>query len=108
MISYEKFKELFNCLESYRHPEIGIYFKNDINNYLIIKFEDYITIGKCDCEDDNIQIYKFNNLDELYNAQIDDIVLREVWNEIDDILIDLTFSVIDDKDELSKMYNIDL
>lgn len=105
MITFEKFKELFICLDSSRHPEIEIYFGNNI--YMLIKFDNYITYGKCNaiCVDD---IFKFDNLDELYNTKVGDFCLKEDWNKIDDILIDLTFSVVNDKDELNKIYHIDL
>ena len=53
-------------------------------------------------------MYKFSNIDELYNATIENMCLKRDWNKIADILIDLTFSIIEDKDEIKKIYNVDL
>lgn len=106
MITFDKFKELFNCLDSDRQPEIGIYFNNGMDDYIIIKFKDYLTIGRFNCAKD--KVYKFKNIDELYNARIENTCLKEDWNKIEDILIDLTFSVVDNKDELNKWYNVNL
>ena len=105
MITYEKFKKLFNQLDSNREPEIEIYV-ND-SDYLLIKFENHITYGKWELESTN-EIYTFNNLDELYEANIEGICLKNDWDKVEDILIDLTFSVIDNKEELSKWYKVDL
>lgn len=104
MISFEKFKELFNYLDSSRNPEIKIIVNGD--DYLLIKFENYITYGKDFAPAD--EIYKFNDLDELYNASINGICLKDNWDKVEDILIDLTFSVIDNKDDLNKWYHVDL
>ncbi len=104
MITYIKFKEIINKV--FDGCEIGIYFNNDIADYLIIKFNDYLTIGKFNCAKN--EIYKFNNIDELYSAQIDNMCLQKHWNKITDILIDLTFSVNDDQEKIKKLYDIDL
>lgn len=105
MITYEKFKELFDRLDSNRKPEIEIYV--DGVDYILIKFENYITYGKWDLESTS-EIYTFDNIDELYEADIDGICLKDNWEKVEDILIDLTFSVIDNKEELSKWYKVDL
>lgn len=106
VITFEKFKKLYNCLEEQRQPEIGIYFKDNKDDYMIIKYSDYLTFGRFGCNKD--EIYRFNNIDELYNSTIENICLKEDWNKISDILIDLTFSVTENKDELNKQYHIDL
>lgn len=104
MISFEKFKVLFNRLNNSRHPEIEIIVSG--NSYILIKFENYITYGKNFASTN--EIYKFNDLDELYNANINEICLKDNWDKIEDILIDLTFSVIDNKEDLNKWYHVDL
>ena len=92
MITYGKFKELFNLLDSSRCPEIELYFEDTDNVYMIVKHNDYIDFGRCDSE-----IRKFSNLDKLYIDEVDGVCLKRDWNKINDILIDLAFSVVDDK-----------
>ncbi len=104
MITYREFKEIMDKTSD--GCEIGIYFNNDFDDYLVVKFKDYITIGKFNCAKN--EIYKFSNIDELYNATIENMCLKRDWNKIADILIDLTFSIIEDKDEIKKIYNVDL
>jgi len=106
MITYDKFKEIFNKLDSSKESEIGIYFENKKKDYLIVKFPNYLTIGSFGCSKD--EIYTFNNIDELYNTTIDNICLKDDWNSITDILIDLTFSVIDDKNIIKDLYQVSL
>ena len=36
MISYIKFKQIFDNIDSHREPEIEFYFKNRKNTYMII------------------------------------------------------------------------
>ncbi len=104
MITYREFKEIMDKTSD--GCEIGIYFNNDFDDYLVVKFKDYITIGKFNCAKN--EIYKFSNIDELYNATIENMCLKRDLNKIADILIDLTFSIIEDKDEIKKIYNVDL
>lgn len=108
MITYEKFRELFNMLENNRACEIEIYFTNKSNYYMLIKYQDYLTFGVCG-ESKNFSLYKFATLDELYNSEdIKEINLRENWQYLDDIIIDSSFSVIEDKEYLSKVYGVNL
>ena len=44
MITYREFKEIMDKTSD--GCEIGIYFNNDFDDYLVVKFKDYITIGK--------------------------------------------------------------
>jgi len=77
-----------------------------VMDYLIVKFPNCLTIGSFGCSKD--EIYTFNNIDELYNTTIDNICLKDDWNSITDILIDLTFSVIDDKNIIKDLYQVSL
>jgi len=104
MISYNKFIELFNLLDDNRDIEIEIYLKDSDDIYMIVKHSNYLTFGKLNSD----KIYKYNDLLELSNEKIDGICLKEDWNIIEDILIDLTFSVVDDKDKIMNIYNFDL
>ena len=71
MITYGKFKELFNLLDSSRCPEIELYFEDTDNVYMIVKHNDYIDFGRCDSK-----IRKFSNLDELYIEEVDGVCLK--------------------------------
>lgn len=107
MISYLKFKELFDKLDSNCEPEIGVYFKNKKCNYMIIKYNDFISFQSCGKKEEKSGEIKFNSLDELYNNEtIDNIALKNEWNNIEDILINSTFSVVDDKEDISDIYGI--
>lgn len=108
MITYEKFKELFDLLDSNRSPEIEIYFENTDDVYMIVKHNDYVDFGKCGLYVSSNENRNFANLDELYNSEVDRICLKRDWNKVSDILIDLAFSVVDDKEELEKMYGVEL
>lgn len=104
MITYKEFKKILDEVSD--GCEIGIYFNNDLADYLLVKYKDYITVGKFNCTKN--QIYSFNNIDELYNTAIENMCMKKDWNKITDILIDLTFSVINDKDEIKKIYDVNL
>jgi len=108
MITYEKFKELFDLLDSDRTPEIEIYFENTDDVYMIVKHNDYVDFGKCGLYVSSNENRNFANLDELYNSEVDGIFLKRDWNKVSDILIDLAFSVVDDKEELEKVYGVEL
>ena len=98
MITYNQFKKLFNNLK--HEAEIEIYFESN-ERYIIVKYDNYLTFGKENASKEKIKNY--SNIDELYNS-----FLSEKWNEITDVLIDLTFSVIDNKEEIKDYYKIDL
>ena len=106
MISYRKFKQLFNKLEG--EPELEVYF-NDINDtYMIIKYKDYITFQRCGIETGSCEL-KFNNLDELYNTiTIDNICLKNDWKNIQDIIIDSVCSIENDKEDIKNIYDIEI
>lgn len=109
MISYPKFKEIFDNIDSNREPEIEFYFKNRKNNYMIIKYNDYVTFQRCGIKEEQSGEIKFKSLDELCNSQtIDNIILINEWNNIEDILFDCTFSVVDDKEEFFNLYGVEL
>ena len=107
IISYCKFKELFEVLDGKREPEIEISFHNRKDNYIIVKHIDYITFSKEGKEVIKDEVVKLQSLDELYNNKtINDICLKEEWNSISDILLDFTFSLMEDKKEIYNIYGI--
>lgn len=106
MISYTKFKEIFNCIRG-RNPEIEFFFNNRDHSYMIIKYSDYVTFQRCGYLQEQSGEIRFETLDELYNAQtIDDIVLKKEWENIDDIIFDAAFSVVRDKEAFYDQYGI--
>lgn len=106
MISYLKFKKIFDSISSNLEPEIEFYFKNRTHKYMLIKYSNYVTFGRCGNEEIQSGEIKYNSLDKLYNTKtIDDILLKDEWENIRDILFDGVFSVIDDFDDIINVYN---
>lgn len=104
IISYDLFEKLFNKMVN--EPEFEISFKDNINTYMLIKYDDYITFQRCGVNAASGEI-RFNNLKELYETKtIDNICLKDDWNKITDIVLDEVFSLKDDKDELLESYNV--
>lgn len=93
MISYNQFKSLFNKLEL--GTEIEIYYDND-EQYTMVKKDKIITFGKSE----GVLISNYNNLEEM--------PLKSEWNNIDDIIINFAFSVVDDKKKITEIYGIKL
>lgn len=109
MISYIKFKEIFDNIDSYREPEIEIYFKDKKNTYMIIKYNNYITFQRCGTKEEQSGELKFESLDVLYNSRtIDNIILKDAWDKIENILFDCTFSVVDDKEDILNLYGVEI
>lgn len=109
MISYPKFKKIFDNIDSNRESEIEFYFKNRKNTYMIIKYNDCVTFQRCGIKEEQSGEIKFKSLDELCNSKtIDNIILINEWNNIEDILFDCIFSVVDDKEEIFNLYGVEL
>ena len=105
MVSYSKFKEIFENIDSRVEPEIELCFKNKKNTYMIIKYNGYITFQRCGINKEQSGKIKFESLDELYNTKtLDDIILKNDWSEIEDILFDRTFSIVTDYEDIAKLY----
>ena len=103
-IEYDLFEKLFNKIKG--EPEITIYFENNENQYMIIKYDGYVTFQRCGIVDGSGEI-KYNNLRELYNGKtIDDICLKDDWEKITDIIIDEGLSLKDDLDYIKEMYKL--
>lgn len=103
MIDFKTFKEIFDHLDSNRSPEIELYFKDKREMYMLIKHkEGYISFGSCGKNGVN---EKFSNLDKLYNTKTKEgILLKEDWDTIEDILIDTAFSVVENMEDIRKIY----
>ena len=73
---------------------------------MIIKYDNYLTFQRCGNIQEQSGEIKFNTLDELYNSKtIDNIILKEEWHNIEDILFD-SISVIDNKEEIWTLYGV--
>ena len=109
MISYLKFKELFDNLNAPNEPEIEFSFKNKKNKYMIIKYVSYITFQRCGTLEEQSGEFKFSSLEELLSTKtIDDIVFIDEWDNIEDIIINCTLSVVDDKKDIFDAYGVEL
>ena len=91
MISYDNFKTFFEKLENGK--EIEIIFSNS-ESYLIVKHDGYITYG---INSSDSEVITFNNLDNT--------LLKNKWTEVEDIIIDFAFSLVNDKEDILNIYN---
>lgn len=83
--SYEEIKKLMlKCINEYNvEAELRLKFEDKINDYMIIIYKDHCSFQRCGTDEEQSGEYNYNNLDELYNAQlIDDIILKRDWNKI--------------------------
>lgn len=102
MIDYEKFEELYAAISG--EPEFEFHFSNTKDTYWLIKYADYVTFQKSYSNEK-----KYKNLDELYNATLDDnINLKRDWENITDIVIESLYSVVNDKDDIEFAYKVKL
>lgn len=98
MINFETFKKMYDSIPG--EPEFELYFNDRKDTYWIIKYSDYVTYQKSGFNSNEI---KYDNLDELYNVN-----LKDSWQNITDIVIDTTFSIKDDKEDIEDTYNVKL
>lgn len=92
MISFETF---FKCFDLLSYCEIELIFDNTNETYMIVKYEDYVTFARCGEESEEIP---FKSFDELASTKtIDSLLLKEDWGRIKDIIIDGSFSYLEDK-----------
>lgn len=104
MIDFESFKKIYESIPG--EPEFELCFKNTNDTYMIIKYPDDISFQKC-CDKEHRKEIICSSLDELYNSILyDDICLKRDWNNINDIIIDAAWSVIDDIEEIERIFNI--
>lgn len=105
MITYGKFKELYESL--FPNEDITIVFKNKKEKYIIVKYDNGVTFQRIG-QNPSGEI-RFNTIDELYiNRTIDEIILREEWTNIVDIIFDGVFSVVYDKEDIKEIYKIEV
>ena len=101
-VTFELFKKVFNKMTG--EPEIEVYFIDNENEYMIIKYDGYISFQRCGIKDGSGEI-KFKSLDELYESRtVDGIFLKEDWYKIRDIVINEALSFKDDLDIILERY----
>ena len=98
MITYGEFKKLFDVIPG--EPEFELYFDHTENTYMIIKYDNRVTFQRCGYKT-GLDEAEYNSLADLYVADLmDGICLQEDWKHITDIIIDATFSVLSDIEDL--------
>ena len=87
MITFNEFKEIFDSLDATNEPEIALEFENE--SYILVKHIDKLTFGK----NNTNKVYEFKDINHLWSSDVNGFKLRDNWDRIEDILLDLTFSV---------------
>ena len=90
MISYDKFKDIFNKIEG--EPEITIKYNNN-EEYMLVKLDNKITYQKIK-----------EKTKDIYFESIDNTNIKDRWNKIEDIIIDDIFSIKYDLDDIYDIY----
>jgi len=91
MISFEEFENLFYRASG--EPEFEVIFRSNSRTYMIIKYDDHVSFQRCGLYDGSGESNYFT-LRELYKAElIDEIKLKDMWNEIETIIADATFDL---------------
>ena len=106
MINFERFKKIYDSIPG--EHEFEVCFNNTKDTYMIIKYSTDVSFQKC-CDKEHRGEIICCSLDELYNSILhDNICLKKDWNNINDIIIDATWSIVDDKNEIKRIFNITL
>lgn len=106
MISFLKFKEIFDAISPGMEPEITLSFLNRRSEYMIIKYNDRVTFQRCGTKSEQSGEISFGSFEELYNARtIDGICLKTEWNDISGIVFDSMLD-IDDSEGIMRFYGI--
>ena len=106
-LSFDDFKKIYDQIEG--EPEFEITFNDKNAEYMIIKYANYATFQRCGYSDEGSGEIKYISLDDIYNSElIDGISLKRDWGKITDIVIDGTFIVSRDLDEILDKFHIKL
>lgn len=100
MISYAKFKELFNSL----FGEYEIVLVNE-ECYMLTNYEERVTLYHEFTDNKDEQELEFKNIDEVC---IENIKLEEIWPFISDIIVNGTFSILEEFEYIIEKYNLPL
>ena len=115
MVSYDEFKEIF--LKMPNNSEYEVYLADTTTTYSIVKYSDSVSFARCGYSEKMIKEWDiktdfvgtdemiYTSLDELVNANlVDGVRLLDDWNKITDIVINNSFSVNRDLEELAEIY----
>ena len=106
MNDFERFKKMYDGIPG--EHEFEVFFNNTKDTYMIIKYPNDVSFQKC-CDKEHRGEIICCSLDELYNSILhDNISLKKDWNNINDIIIDATWSIVDDNNEIKRIFNITL
>lgn len=98
MISYDEFVRLYETVQG--EPEFEIYFNGLEKIYMIIKYEDHVSFQRCGTYDGSGE-FDYPSLSDLYQtSSVDDICLKDEWENIQTIIADSTYD-LSDPEELS-------
>lgn len=105
MITYKEFKKIFEAVPG--EPEFEFSFYHNDRTYMIIKYDLGVTFQRCGYTSGSGEIH-FDTLDELYQAdQIDGLNLKQDWDSIELIVMDSSYRIPHDLDDLLSDYNIE-
>ena len=91
MISFIEFSQLYDSAKG--EPEFEIYFKGLDKTYMIIKYDDHVSFQRCGAQDGSGE-FDYPSLSELYQTvSVDDICLKDKWNDIETIIADSTYDL---------------
>lgn len=103
-VTFEQFKKVFDKIPG--EPEFTIKFKNKSQQYMIIKYDGYVTFQRCSDPDNRGEI-KYQSITSLYESNlIDDICLKRDWNEIETVILNETYDIRFNKAKIESLYEI--
>ena len=99
------------------NSEYEIYFKGTDRTYSLVKYKDSVSICRCGYSEEMIKMgfssnYRgteeqhFHSLDELsVTTVVDGICIHNDWNKIETIVVNNSFRIPDELEELKEVYN---
>lgn len=102
MIDRDSFLMTFTQFKEALEPEFEIIFRSRSERYMIIKYKDSVTFQKCGIGNGGGET-AFRSIKELMDAPlIGGASLRDVWDDIDDIIVDSSLSLTEDFEAIAE------
>ena len=80
-ISFDDFRKIYNQING--EPEFEITFNDKESEYMIIKYDDYVTFQRCGHDNSGSGEIKYKSLDDMYESVlVDNISLKKDWEKI--------------------------